>query len=64
MCEDDDDDDAAAGGTCRGGGGQLKAFKMRSAVSLAGVISGLIKATLAVLLPTILKELFKLSALV
>lgn len=41
------------------GGRQLK-----SVLSLACVISGLIKATLAVLLPAILKELFKLSALV
>lgn len=47
-----------------GGSRQLKAFKMKSVVSLACVVSGLIKATLAVLLPTILKELFKLSALV
>lgn len=31
---------------------------------LAGVISGLVEASLAVLLPAVLKELFKLSTLV
>lgn len=43
---------------------QLKAFELKIWVSLACVISGLIEASLAVLLPTILEELFKLSALV
>lgn len=43
---------------------QLKAFEPKICVSLACVISGLIEAGLAVLLPTILEELFKLSALV
>lgn len=50
---------AAPPGPVGVGGRQLK-----SVLSLACVISGLIKATLAVLLPAILKELFKLSALV